>query len=170
MGEPDHLARLDSHPDLPLDSDTDVEEGPGGLPRPIHLRWRYVGLVFLGGAAGTAARESLSLVVPTIGDVPVATAGINILGAFLLGVLLEAVVRRGRDEGGRRTLRLLLGTGFLGGFTTYSALATDTVQLAGSGDLALAFAYSLGTLLVGAAATWAGIAVAAIAHDRRGNG
>ena len=122
--------------------------------------WRSVLLVLLGGAVGTGLREGITLVTPRIGDVPVATLCINVLGAFLLGILLERLARGGPDEAGRRVLRLLLGVGALGGFTTYSALAMDTVLL-GSRDPAVALLYALGTLLAGAVASWTGITVAA---------
>ncbi|PJJ65069.1 fluoride efflux transporter FluC [Compostimonas suwonensis] len=127
--------------------------------RPVHLRWSSIGLVALGGAFGTAAREALSLSIPAIGGVPVAIFGINIVGAFLLGVLLEALVRRGPDEGRRRGIRLLLGTGVLGGFTTYSALATDTAVLLHDGQPFAAIGYSLATIVIGALATALGIVV-----------
>jgi fluoride exporter len=129
--------------------------------RPVHLHWRYVALVALGGAFGTAGREGLTLAIPSLGTFPLATFTINLTGAFLLGFLLEALTRHGPDDGGRRTIRLFLGTGFLGGFTTYSALATDTVVLIAADDAGLALAYSLGTVIVGAVASWSGIAVAA---------
>jgi CrcB protein len=151
----------DAHPELPLDSDLDVEESSEGQPRPVHLRWRF---------AGTASREFLTLLVPSADGFPTATLVINVVGAFLLGALLETIVRHGRDSGGRRVLRLVLGTGFLGGFTTYSALAIDTSMLAASGDIPFAVAYPLGTILIGAVATWAGIAIAASLHVRRANG
>ncbi|NQX28469.1 CrcB family protein [Microbacteriaceae bacterium VKM Ac-2854] len=106
-------------------------------------------------------REGLSLLVPVSGAFPAVIFGINVVGAFLLGVLLEALLRRGADGGRRRVLRLLLGTGVLGGFTTYSALATDTALLLGDGQLGPAILYGGLTIVVGAAASWAGIAVAA---------
>src|SRR5699024_11239433 len=61
-----------------------------------------------------------------LSDLPVGTFLANISGAFLLGLLVESLSRRGADHGRRRDLRLLLGTGLLGGYTTYSALANDT--------------------------------------------
>lgn len=124
--------------------------------RRAFLGWKSVGLVALGGTAGTAARVALTLSIPSVGTFPAATFAINVVGAFLLGMLLDVLARRGPDVGGARSIRLLAGTGFLGGFTTYSALATDTVILT-TGDLGTALAYSLGTLLAGGAATWAGI-------------
>ena len=138
-------------------------------PRAVHLRWRYLGLVFLGGTVGTALREALSLVLSPIEvgqgvHLPVTTVGINVLGALLLGLLLEALGRRGADTGGPRTVRLLLGTGLLGGFTTYSALATDTALLLHGGLIGLALAYALGTVLLGGVATGLGIVAGAALH------
>jgi CrcB protein len=123
--------------------------------------WRSVLLVLLGGTVGTGLREAITLVTPRVGDVPVATVGINVVGAFLLGILLERLARGGPDAGVRSDLRLLLGVGALGGFTTYSALALDSVLLGQTGSPAVALLYALGTLVVGAVASWAGIAVAA---------
>lgn len=149
---------------LPVDADSDVD-----LPRArgavaVHLRASSLALVFVGGTFGTAAREALSLGFPSIGGIPYAIFGINVAGAFLLGVLLEALARRGADHGRRRHLRLLLGTGVMGGFTTYSALAVDTAALLGTGAAGSGIAYAIGTVLVGAAATWAGIALGAATH------
>jgi CrcB protein len=151
--------------DLPVDSDIEVVDS--GRPRPIHLNWRYLAMVFVGGAVGTAAREGLVLVIPNLGSIPLAIFVINIVGAFLLGLLLEGLARRGPDEGRRRSLRLLLGTGVLGGFTTYSTLATGTTLLAVDGSSGLAIAYSLATIVIGAVASWVGIAAAASIHRRR---
>lgn len=117
--------------------------------------------VFVGGAVGTAARAGIGLLIPPVGRVPVATWGINVLGAFLLGWLLAALTRTGEDRGRRRTIRLLVGTGGLGGFTTYSALTTDAAQLATSGSYGAALASAAGTVVIGAAASVAGIALGA---------
>lgn len=152
---------------LPIDSDLEVTENQAGTARPVHLRVSYLALVAVGGTIGTAAREALSLAFPPVAGVPVSIFGINIVGAFLLGVLLEALVRRGPDKGRRRTMRLLLGTGGLGGFTTYSALATDTALLFSAHASGLAALYAIATVLVGALATWAGLAVATTHHRRR---
>jgi CrcB protein len=122
---------------------------------------RSVGLVAVGGAAGTAAREAITLAVPAVGSFPLATFGINVGGAFLLGLLLEFLARQDDEVGRRRSIRLLLGTGFLGGFTTYSALATESALLVGDGALALALAYALGSLVGGGVASWLGIVAGA---------
>lgn len=142
-----------SDANLPLDPDVDAARHP--RIRPVELA-----LVFVGGTLGTAAREGLGLLVPTSGHLPWAILVANLVGAFLLGVLLESLVRRGPDTGRRRGLRLLLGTGFLGGFTTYSALASDTAALFAGGFGWTGVGYALGTVAAGAVATALGILVA----------
>jgi CrcB protein len=125
--------------------------------RPVHLRARSVGLVWLGGALGTAARYGLTQHVATLRTVPVGTVMVNVAGSFVLGLLLERLLRAGEDAGSRRDLRLLAGTGFLGGFTTYSTLATDTVALLAADHPVLAAAYAVGTLLLGSLAALLGL-------------
>ncbi|MCR6711486.1 MAG: CrcB family protein [Demequina sp.] len=149
---------------LPHDPDIEVEDSDAGPTRPLHFRPAYLALVFAGGAVGTSAREALSLAFPAVNGIPVTIFAINVAGAFLLGVLLESLVRRGPDHGRRRTLRLLLGTGFMGGFTTYSALATDAAHLIGDGRAGAGVAYGLATVLIGAVATWAGIGLGVLTH------
>ena len=136
------------------------------MTRPVHLRLSHLGLAFLGGTLGTAAREAVSLGLPTVGDVPWAILTVNILGAFLLGLLLDSLARSGPDEGWRQRTRILVGTGFMGGFTTYSALAADTAGLLGAdprgaSSPGIGLAYAAGTVLIGGLATFAGIATAA---------
>lgn len=128
--------------------------------RPPYLQGRLAGLVFLGGAAGTLARWATGLAVPHVARVPLATLAVNVVGAFVLGALLEHLARRGPDEGRRRALRLTLGTGFCGGFTTYSALANDTDTLLRQGPVGHALAYAGATLVLGFAASALGIALA----------
>ncbi len=135
--------------------------------RPVHTDWRYLGLVVVGGAVGTTLRELVSLASPATGPFPAATFGINLLGSFFLGVLLESLIRRGLDQGVRRIGRLVLGAGVLGGFTTYSALATDTVRLLEGGQTSTALLYALGTVVLGAGAAGIGLYVAAESHRRR---
>ncbi|WP_322789899.1 fluoride efflux transporter FluC [Agromyces hippuratus] len=118
----------------------------------------------VGGMAGSAARAGLTLAIPTVAGVPIAIALVNIVGAFVLGCLYSLLAHRSPADASAVRIRLLLGTGFCGGFTTYSALANDTVVLAVNGGLGAATLYAFGTLLVGGLATWAGI-VAGTASD-----
>ncbi|WP_036958896.1 fluoride efflux transporter FluC [Promicromonospora kroppenstedtii] len=147
-----------------------------------HRDWRYVGLVALGGAGGSVARYLVSmwagiLLTPltiafpgasgTILWFPVGTLVVNLVGAFALGYLLEALARRGRETVRRRKIRLGIGTGVLGGFTTYSALALEVQELLGQGMPWLALLYAALTLAGGTATCLSGIALAARADRRR---
>lgn len=152
-----------TYDDLPVDPD--VDSGGGRRGRPLHLRAPYVGLVFVGGVLGTATREGLSLAFPDAGF-PSTIFLINVTGAFALGVLLELLARRGSDAGRRRTARLLLGTGFLGGYTTYSTFAVGATQLMRYAEPGTGWVYAAATVLVGAIATTAGIATGAFVHRR----
>ncbi|MCP3426401.1 CrcB family protein [Rothia sp. AR01] len=119
-------------------------------------------LVFLGAALGVSAREALVLAFPAGHGVPWAVLGINVTGSFALGLLLDALARGGPDRGRRRAARLSLGTGLIGGYTTYSALATDAAGLIGAGSPGPGLAYALATLLAGGVATWLGMAAATL--------
>lgn len=123
-----------------------------------------VALVFCGGVAGTTARRGLDLAVEraggTAGGWPVATLTVNLSGALLLGMLLEALVRHGHDERRRHAMRLLLGTGVLGAYTTYSTFAVDAAELVREDQLPAAIAYVLVSLVGGLLASGLGIAIA----------
>lgn len=127
--------------------------------RPLRLRGSYLAFVLAGGFVGTALREGLSLIFPAHGAV-YTIFWINVAGAFLLGLLLETLAQRGPDAGRRRAARLLLGTGLLGGFTTYSALAVDSATLVGDGHIAAGLAYATLSVLAGAVASFVGIVLA----------
>ena len=134
--------------------------------RPVHLHPGFVLVVITGGVFGALARYGLSTALPAPGGWPLPTLIINLAGAFLLGVLLEALARRGPDAGRLRVLRLLAGTGFLGAFTTYSTLALEMNTLLDAGRATDALVYLGATLVGGAIATVAGIWAAAGQHTR----
>lgn len=120
------------------------------------------GLVFVGGAVGTLARYLLSLALPYDAAHPPGYAVLvaNVLGSFLIGVLAAAPPRS--DRLGAAEWRLLLGTGVLGGFTTYSAFTLDAFSAAvGYGDSATGWLvwFVLGQIVAGVAAALAGLAV-----------
>ena len=123
----------------------------------MHLRARSLGLVFVGGALGTGVRAGVNAAAPALRGIPVAVLLVNVLGAFVLGLLLQRLHRSGPDEGRLRDLRLLVGTGVLGGFTTYSALAADTAGLLADGRPGAALLYAGSTLVLGLAAALAGL-------------
>lgn len=138
--------------------------------RRAHLRPGHLLLVFLGGAAGTAGREAVNLLLPSQQGFPTATFAVNILGALLLGLLLESLGRFGGSPGRARRMRLLLGTGFMGGFTTYSTLAVDGALLLGTGSAGLGALYALGSIVLGAAGSWCGILLGAARTRRNASG
>jgi fluoride exporter len=135
------------------------DDGTGLELTPLHLRPRLVGLVALGGVAGTALRAGIGTLESGAGGWPWATWTVDLSGAFLLGLLLEALARTGPDDGRRRDARLLLGTGALGGYTSYSTLALETVELLDAGDARTAVLYAAGSVVLGLVAAGAGIAV-----------
>ena len=118
--------------------------------------------VFAGGVVGTAVRAALETAFPAQpGGWPWATFAINVTGAFLLALLLETLARRGPDAGARQLLRLGLGTGVMGGYTTYSTFALETVRLVEAGAVFSGLGYALGTVLLGLSAAMAGGRLAA---------
>lgn len=106
-------------------------------------------LVALGGTIGTAARLAFALLLPDAAGFPLATLAVNVVGALLIGVL---AVRLPSSS----DTRIFVGTGILGGFTTYSAFAVGTVELWIETPL-LAGLYVLLTLALGIAAAILGM-------------
>lgn len=118
-------------------------------------------LIFVGGVLGTGARFGVEETLPTAhGAWPWATFIVNITGALLIGAVLESLLRAGPDTGARRRVRLLVGTGFCGAFTTYSTFMLDTLTLADDGSSGEAVAYAVITVIAGIVCAGVGIAVA----------
>jgi len=128
--------------------------------RPLFARPAYLGLVLAGGAIGTAVRSALETRFGAApGQWPWPTFTINVSGALLLGLLLTTLNRTGPDEGWRRNSRLLLGTGVMGGYTTYSSFVVEADQLVDVGRPGLALAYATLSILLGTAGALAGVLV-----------
>lgn len=158
----------DQRPELPLDPDTPRSQEPGAALTPLHLRWDAVCLVAAGGVVGTLARYGLSVLEPTrTGRWPLGTFGANMLGAFVLGVLLEGLARRGADRGWRQRSRLLIGTGFCGSLTTFSTFAVEADLLIRDHSSSLALAYLGVSVIGGLLVAGAGIAAATVHHQRQ---
>jgi CrcB protein len=151
----------DTQPELPVDPD--AEPARPLLSRPTAALW-----VFAGGAVGTAFRQALETLLPSDGaHWPWATFLINLSGAFLLGVLLEGLVRAGDHSRLRQRIRLSCGTGGCGAFTTYSTLALEVSLLSKNAHLATAIGYGLASVVAGVVAAWLGIILAAGFHPGR---
>jgi len=130
---------------------------PAPRPRP-----RALLAVAAGGVLVAPVRYGLGRLLPTpAGGWPSGTFLANLTGAFILGLLIEGLVKSGPDTGWRQQMRLFAGTGFCGALTTYSTLAVEADLLARRGNTALAVGYTVGSLLAGLLAAAAGIAVAA---------
>lgn len=114
-------------------------------------------LVVAGGAAGSLARYGVGEWLNPGHDIALGTLAVNVTGSFVLGALLATLALRGDDTGRRREARLLLGTGFLGGYTTYSALAVETDALLRDGRVALGATYAIGSVVLGLAAALLGV-------------
>lgn len=117
-------------------------------------------LVAAGGALGAGMRHLASgAIVRRMGaEWSYATFSINIVGSLLIGFLAGWLAFRGAD--GSSQLRLLIGTGVLGGFTTFSAYSLETALLIERGRLGSAALYALGSVAVGLAFVFAGLFIA----------
>lgn len=131
------------------------------MSRPPHRDPLLFLLVAAGGTGGTAARAAIAQWLPHEGGVPLATLLVNLVGAFLLGLLLETLLRRGPETTRHRALRLTLGTGVLGGFTTYSVLALELHEQLLAREIWLCIGYAFGTIGLGLVTCVLGIATAA---------
>lgn len=117
-------------------------------------------LVAAGGMVGTGARYQVSAALPSSSGWPTATLVENLVGSFLLGLLLEGLLRRGTEGHRGRLARLGLGTGALGGFTTFSSLAIELERLLADGAVVVAASYAMASVLGGLVACFLGIVLA----------
>jgi CrcB protein len=111
--------------------------------------------VAVGGAAGASARYVLDRWIESrsFAVFPWSTFTINVTGCFLIGFVVAALVDRHHVPA---WLRVGLSVGVLGGYTTFSTYAQETLGLAEAHDPGIAAAYALGSLAIGVAAVYAG--------------
>ncbi|WP_018656123.1 fluoride efflux transporter FluC [Actinomadura flavalba] len=137
----------------PIDPDVDL----GSAAQRAELRrapWSVLGAVAVGGALGALARYGLTTAYPLApGAFPWTTFAINLAGCLLIGVLMAALAA---SPNASPLTRPFLGVGVLGGFTTFSAYAVDTVTTARAGSPLLAVAYLALTPPLAVAAVAAG--------------
>ena len=112
-------------------------------------------LVGVGGAAGSVTRYVCQVAVNTVYTFrfPMATLLVNVAGCFIIGLLYALAERTSILS---PQLRLLLGTGFCGGFTTFSTFAFENMDLIRTGDLPYFILYALSSLVIGIGAVFAG--------------
>jgi fluoride exporter len=114
--------------------------------------------ISVGGALGTLARYEVAQLIHVTKDTfPWPTFVTNLSGAFAIGVVLTVILERFRPT---RLARPFFVVGFLGGFTTFSTMAVETVLLVKDGDPLLGVGYLLISVIAGLACCYGGIVVA----------
>jgi CrcB protein len=113
-----------------------------------------------GSFAGGVLRYLISAYLQSkyLSSFPIGTFAVNLAGCFLIGIVF-GISERGQIS---PELRLFLTTGFLGGFTTFSAFSNETIALLRDGQLGYAGLYILGSVGIGLLATLLGIALTKI--------
>jgi CrcB protein len=130
----------------------------GSLPLGVIMKLVDVALVMLGAAVGGGLRYAVGVLITERWSTPFPwhTLVINLSGAFLLGILMALTVERGSLPA---SLILLLGTGVLGGFTTFSTLSYESVALMEHGLYAQGAVNMFGSAVGGIAAVVLGLLV-----------
>jgi CrcB protein len=116
-------------------------------------------MVMLGGATGSLTRYLVGTAIMARVGVrfPLGTVVINITGSFIIGLLMTLFTERLDPH---PNLRLLLVTGFLGGYTTFSSFEWETLSLVQDGSRWLGLLNVVGSVLLGYIAVWLGAAIA----------
>lgn len=117
----------------------------------------HILIVALGGAVGATLRHLVNLATLRMfgPGFPWGTLTVNIVGSFAMGLFIELLMRR---LGGSQELRLLIATGVLGGFTTFSAFSLDFAVMWERGALLNASVYAVASVVLSIAALFAGLA------------
>lgn len=114
-------------------------------------------LVAAGGAFGCSFRYIISVLLMNfnkLSSFPLATILVNVIGSFLIGILDYFIIYHLKDLS--LEVRLAIVTGFLGGFTTFSAFSLDILKLLHDGQINMAFSYALLSVLLSIAAVFLG--------------
>lgn len=115
-------------------------------------------LIGTGGFAGSVLRylmtKYLSVILPT--SFPIGTFAVNLLGCFLIGVVMglsfESLIST--------RMRLMLATGFCGGFTTFSTYSLEIFELGQKGEPDIGILYLFASIILGLLCIWIGLATA----------
>jgi len=118
----------------------------------------HILLVALGGGLGASARYLTNLAALRVAGphFPWGTILVNIIGSFAMGVLIETLTRR---TGTSMEVRSFLATGFLGGFTTFSAFSLDFALMWERGDQWIGALYLSASVVLSILALFAGLSV-----------
>ena len=112
-------------------------------------------LVALGGAGGSVLRYMLSNINTSF---PWGTFAVNVLGSFLIGLLVGLMSKGVLSP----EMKLLLVTGFCGGFTTFSTFANESFSMMKAGDFLLTALYVGASVIIGILAVWGGMTLSNI--------
>lgn len=115
-------------------------------------------LVGTGGFAGSALRYMISRFMTTVwpSAFPFGTFAVNMSGCFLIGIILAFTLQNSIST----QARLLLATGFCGGFTTFSSFSLEVLQSWQQGEIGISLAYMAGSVALGIAAVAGGFVLA----------
>lgn len=124
------------------------------------IGWQSALAVLAGGGIGSLARYLITFAVTQrLGaGFPWGTFIINLTGSFVIGIVAE--VTQTRVLAGSPLLRIFLMTGVLGGYTTFSTFSFDTMNLISERAGLLALGYAAGSVVLGVAAAFGGVAIA----------
>lgn len=118
---------------------------------------KHIAFVIIGSATGGTIRYLISLYFLSKGltKFPWATLSINLVGCFLIGIIYAAIGKSVHEQ----NLKLLLATGFCGGFTTFSAFAIENLHLLKQGATTSAIAYIALSVFLGILLTFLGFSL-----------
>ncbi len=118
-------------------------------------------LVFLGGGLGALGRWGFGLAVARMWSSawPWGTLGVNVLGGFAMGLVMGHLMKSGTSSPSQENWRLFLGTGVLGGFTTFSAFSLETAKMIEAGNWQQALLHSGTSVVLCVVAVFAGMAL-----------
>jgi CrcB protein len=119
-----------------------------------------IAVVAVGSAVGGVLRYLVTILCAQRFGVgfPYGTLLVNVSGSFLIGIVVELSMTR--TFGVTPFVRLLVATGVLGGYTTFSAFTYETFTLGAEGQRDISAAYAIGSVVLGLAAYFAGTVVA----------
>lgn len=114
-------------------------------------------IVMIGGALGALGRYQFGRMATHVMGTgwPWGTFGVNVIGGFLMGALAGWLARF--NMGGGEQMRLLVGLGFLGGFTTFSSFSLEVMLMIERGEWSSAAAYALLSVALSVIALFAGL-------------
>ncbi|MFJ4623922.1 fluoride efflux transporter FluC [Streptomyces sp. NPDC088812] len=158
----DHTARATGWQAEPADPDTAVDPWPPGkAPSPKRRQAEILAAIAAGGVIGACARYGATLIWPTAPTAfPWTTFWINVTGCAAMGILMVLITERFTAH---PLTRPFLGTGVLGGYTTFSTATLDTQRLLDAGRPGTGLLYAAATLLAAFAAVRATAALTRLA-------